>query len=890
MTEAVSKDSAFDSAKLDCGAEISIAPYDFITSLGLDIIALSQPLNIIFANNSRTQAHHCSNLGSLGVIYLIKNAPDVLLSVNSLTKTGFQILLTNTKLTIFNNMGQHIYTQTKQPSAALWPINIPNAMNACQTSNTSNTICQPCHVVNAARVHKRIPASTVQLVHDLHQIWQHPSASVMARAVSPFNPFPPTSPLAQITPQVIITVLQHRPCLACLVAKTNRLPQQLGSGVLNNAGAIWSLDCIGPILPPTVYGATKMYLFVEQRYSFKRRFLVRDDNTITLELALKDILAFNTQHHLHMVALRFDAGSVTNSRLFSQILSVHNIASQPAAPDEQQQDPAERHVQTLYKAMAANNVNQLLLGPQYWGHNSDAVLKASNKLPNTKCPHSSPYKELTGKDPDFSTRQFKFGQPGIASIVGPTTATPFDKCLRQRRQQDANNELVIAIGQPEHGPTQSVLVVIPHRRDLLPVTRYHFTPIPTQLPDLNTEDFEQLNTTDEEELNFVFKSRDPSNLPLDSSYIATIHPHDHVQHHKQQQPFADITPTADLHLQRKHHQADSDEINSDETYFSHNHTSAQQTQHRRHRSGHVSAAHVQHGRRQHISFEERRYIQFLASTQPYVSGVRRQRTDDHPLFSTVFKHSLPLWQPAIDKEFKTIDDLGVKETIKKEQIPKWVQILQLMLDLKIKRLSTGEIEKLKARLLADGSKEWPSDEELFSPTASKETILFLIALGVLLGLQIHEMDITGAFLYSFLDEPVYCRLPTQFRDENGDFVYWKLRKSLYGMRRSPRRFFDTMVNTLIRGNYKQSVFDRCCFHLTQGPDLFIVAFWVDNMYYFATNNRLIVDFEKFMAENFKITKNDEAEHILGMHSQSNSDGSKTMLMPAILDKLVFECF
>jgi len=131
MTEAASTTSAIDLAKLDCGAEISIAPYDFIISLGLDIITLSTPLNIIFANNSRTQAFHCSNLGSLGTIYLIKDAPDVLLSVNSLTKTGFQILLTNTNLTIFDNIGQHVYTQTKQPSAALWPINISNAMKAC---------------------------------------------------------------------------------------------------------------------------------------------------------------------------------------------------------------------------------------------------------------------------------------------------------------------------------------------------------------------------------------------------------------------------------------------------------------------------------------------------------------------------------------------------------------------------------------------------------------------------------------------------------------------------------------------------------------------------------------------------------------------------------------
>ena len=141
-----------------------------------------------------------------------------------------------------------------------------------------------------------------------------------------------------------------------------------------------------------------------------------------------------------------------------------------------------------------------------------------------------------------------------------------------------------------------------------------------------------------------------------------------------------------------------------------------------------------------------------------------------------------------------------------------------------------------------------------------------------------------------LHEPVYCRLPSQFRDANGCFIFWKLLKSLYGMRRAPRNFFDTLVTVLLKGGYVQSIFDKCLFHLIFGDHLFILVFWVDNMYYFATDNQMIIDFERILKENFKITTDNDTDRILGMQTQSNTDGSKTILMPSIIDKLTFSCF
>ena len=927
------------SAKADSGAEVSIASYNFISSFGLPVQPLSPPLHIIFGNGSKSQSHHFVSLGALGTVYLVDDAVDALLSVNSITNNGFRVLLTSSSITIQDKDGRDIFTQQKAITDSLWSIHIPKAIEACQHQLTDASLSTPSAHVQAARVKHRIPSSTVALAFHLHQIWQHAHPHIMEQMFKPFNPFPMSSPFSILDADTIRIIFQHRPCLACMIAKTNRLPQQLGSGVEPHLGEQWSMDCVGPISPPTMYGATKFYLFVEHCTTLAKVFLVREDTTITMELALKDIISFCTRHNRTIKTLRFDAGSVSNSALMTDILQQYHITPAPAAPEQQQQNFSERTVQTIYKRMAANFADQLLLGLQYWGDNVKAVVDLMAILPNTKCPHSSPWKEFTGLDPDITSHKFKFGQPGVSSIVGNSTITPFDISLRPRTHQDAKNEFVVAIGQPQFGSNQSVLVVIPGRRDLLPLVRYHFTPITGSLPDITQTEQQQLTTTPTEQQNFIFKSRAPD-LPLDSSYIATIRPPDSTLFPSiQQHQFDAIQPTTDLYISPKRsklsnithstntanspNSADStmdiDCVNS--TSFSDSNTAALPVQHRRHRSGIVSSVTHDFNTQSPCSdlphqpcdsnfptifsdtsantntptwnhTEAHNYIQSLLHTTPrtFVGGVRKVRTDAHPLFSKVFKYDYDAWKPAIDKEFATIKERGVYEVIQEHDIPRYAQILQLMMDCKIKIFPDGTVEKKKGRLLVDGSKERQSLEETYSPTALKDTILFFVCVAILLSLFIHEADVEGAFLYSVLHEPVYCRLPSQFRDANGCFIFWKLLKSLYGMRRAPRNFFDTLVTVLLKGGYAQSIFDKCLFHLIIGDHLFILVFWVDNMYYFATDNQMIIDFERILKENFKITTDNDTDRILGMQTQSNTDGSKTILMPSIIDKLTFSCF
>ena len=78
---------------------------------------------------------------------------------------------------------------------------------------------------------------------------------------------------------------------------------------------------------------------------------------------------------------------------------------------------------------------------------------------------------------------------------------------------------------------------------------------------------------------------------------------------------------------------------------------------------------------------------------------------------------------------------------------------------KRKTNADGSIERYKVRLVAQGfSQRCGCDyDETFSPVIRFESLRTLIALAVQKGLQLHQLDITAAFLNGELEEDVFMR-------------------------------------------------------------------------------------------------------------------------------------
>ena len=73
--------------------------------------------------------------------------------------------------------------------------------------------------------------------------------------------------------------------------------------------------------------------------------------------------------------------------------------------------------------------------------------------------------------------------------------------------------------------------------------------------------------------------------------------------------------------------------------------------------------------------------------------------------------------------------------------------------------------------------------ETYSPVARFTSIRMILALAVLLGLEVHQMDVETAFLNADLVEEIYVVMPPGYEAPGR---VWRLLKALYGLKQSPR--------------------------------------------------------------------------------------------------------
>ena len=76
------------------------------------------------------------------------------------------------------------------------------------------------------------------------------------------------------------------------------------------------------------------------------------------------------------------------------------------------------------------------------------------------------------------------------------------------------------------------------------------------------------------------------------------------------------------------------------------------------------------------------------------------------------------------------------------------------------------------------------------------SIRFLLSLAAAFDLEVEQMDVRTAFLHGDLDEEIYMKQLEQFTIKGKKELVYKLKKSLYGLKRSARMWyqkFDTYI-------------------------------------------------------------------------------------------------
>nr|GFA45287.1 retrovirus-related Pol polyprotein from transposon TNT 1-94 [Tanacetum cinerariifolium] len=121
----------------------------------------------------------------------------------------------------------------------------------------------------------------------------------------------------------------------------------------------------------------------------------------------------------------------------------------------------------------------------------------------------------------------------------------------------------------------------------------------------------------------------------------------------------------------------------------------------------------------------------------------------------------------------------------------------------------GDVLKNKARLVAKGyqQKEGIDFEESFAPVARIEAIRIVIANAASRNRPIYQMDVKTAFLNGDLKEEVYVSQPEGFVDPDHLTHVYRLKKALYGLKKAPRAWYDTLSRFFLDNDFSKGCQD-----------------------------------------------------------------------------------
>ena len=208
------------------------------------------------------------------------------------------------------------------------------------------------------------------------------------------------------------------------------------------------------------------------------------------------------------------------------------------------------------------------------------------------------------------------------------------------------------------------------------------------------------------------------------------------------------------------------------------------------------------------------------------------------------------WMDAMDKEMNSLHMNDVWDLVK---LPKDRKAVGSKWVFKLKVGSDGQVERHKARLVAQGfaQKQGLDYDETFSPVVRFESLRTVIALAMQNGMKMHQMDVTTAFLNGELQEEVYMKQPEGFVAEGQEDLVCKLKRSIYGLKQSPRCWNAALDHKLKQMDFVQAKGDPCLYMAAEG-EMFIIAVYVDDIVLAGKGDQRMTEVKQALAHQFQV--------------------------------------
>ena len=100
---------------------------------------------------------------------------------------------------------------------------------------------------------------------------------------------------------------------------------------------------------------------------------------------------------------------------------------------------------------------------------------------------------------------------------------------------------------------------------------------------------------------------------------------------------------------------------------------------------------------------------------------------------------------------------------------------------------------------------------MFSPIVKHSSILTLLSIVAMHDFELKLLDVKTTFLHGELKEDIYMLLPEGFLVSSKDDYVYLLKKSIYGLKQSPRQWYMIFDSFMISYNFRRCTYDNCVY-------------------------------------------------------------------------------
>ncbi|GMF29104.1 unnamed protein product [Phytophthora fragariaefolia] len=152
-----------------------------------------------------------------------------------------------------------------------------------------------------------------------------------------------------------------------------------------------------------------------------------------------------------------------------------------------------------------------------------------------------------------------------------------------------------------------------------------------------------------------------------------------------------------------------------------------------------------------------------------------------------------------------------------------------------------------------------------------ETLRVLLTLAAIWDYDIHQMDVTTAFLNGEIDVEVFMEQPKGYVVQGKETWVCHLLKSLYRLKQAPRVWFQLLKSFLVEQGFTMLRSEACVAVKLIDCQLVIIPLYVDDLILFAPTVNLVNKMKEISRSRFKMKDLGELHYILDWELTRNRE-------------------